>query len=171
MKEIVAEEKLGLEVRTWIDLLPDYRRSFRMMNMFFVFTMVVVSVVLVFLIFNTVHMGVVERTREIGTLRAMGLTRTGVVRGFLQEGIVLGLVGAGAGILLGLAVGASINAAEITYQPPTIPYFAKLEVFVLEYPTGMLIGFFGCAGLAVLASLPAAWRGARLEIADALRDS
>ena len=115
-------------------------------------------------------MGVVERTREIGTLRAMGMSQGGVIRGFLMEGFILGLAGAAGGVLMGIVLGQIINAAEIVYQPPMVPYFTKVEVFVLRSPIGMLVGFTGCLVVAVLASIPAARRAAKMVIADALRD-
>jgi putative ABC transport system permease protein len=170
LHEVIESEGYDFEVKSWMDLLPDYVRSLKVLDMFFVFTLSIVSVVLLFLIFNTIYMGVVERTREIGTLRAMGMSQRGVIGGFLMEGSILGLAGAAGGVLMAIVLGQIINAAEIVYHPPMVPYFAKVEVFVLRFPIGMLVGFTGCFVVAVLASVPAARRAARMVVADALRD-
>ncbi len=170
LHRVIESEGYDFEVKSWMELLPDIVRSMKVLDMFFVFTLSIVSVVLLFLILNTVYMGVVERTREIGTVRAMGMPQGGVIRGFLMEGVILGLAGAAGGVLMGIVLGQIINAAEIVYQPPMVPYFTKVEVFVLRSPIGMLVGFTGCLVVAVLASIPAARRAAKMVIADALRD-
>ena len=170
LHRVIESEGYDFEVRSWMELLPDIVRSMMVLDMFFVFTISIVSVVLLFLILNTVYMGVVERTRESGTLRAMGMPQRGVIGGFLMEGSILGLAGAAGGVLMAIVLGQIINAAEIVYHPPMVPYFAKVEVFVLRSPIGMLVGFTGCFVVAVLASIPAARRAAKMVIADALRD-
>ena len=82
---------------------------------------------------------------------------------------MLGIIGAGLGVLLSLAVAALINSAEIVYHPPIVAYYTKLEVFVLDNPAAVAASFFGSLLVAVIASLPAARRAARMSIADALR--
>ena len=88
---------------------------------------------------------------------------------FLLEGFLLGSIGAGFGVFLGLLVAELINKAEIVYHPPFVPFYAKLEVLVLQNPASIAASFSGSLLVAVLASLPAARRAARMNIADALR--
>ncbi|MFT5584747.1 MAG: putative ABC transport system permease protein [Cognaticolwellia sp.] len=57
--------------------------------------------VMVLAIFNTMTMSVLERTGEIGVMRAMGQTRVGAVGLFLVEAISIGIIGGGAGVLVG----------------------------------------------------------------------
>jgi putative ABC transport system permease protein len=118
-------------------------------------------------IINTLSMSVFERTREIGTMLAVGVRRREVLQLFLLEGAVLGvaggLLGAGLGRLL-VAVVASLgirfhisglNAVSIL-RPTVTPTFVASAVGVAT------------AG-ALLASLWPAWRASRLDPVEALR--
>lgn len=81
-----------------------------------------------FLIFNTISVSVVRRRVEIGILRALGVTRGGILAAFLGEAAVLGLAGALVGIVLGRLmatgavgmVGATVEALYVSSQPGAI---------------------------------------------------
>lgn len=169
MRRLIAERDLNLEMRTWLEMNPNHVRSLQMMDMFFVFIFCVIAVVLIFTIYNTMVMSVVERTREIGTLRAMGMMRSGIVGLFTMEGLLLGAIGGALGLLLGVAGAAIINAFEILYQPPYVPVYAKMEVMVLRVPWMMLASLAGCVLIATLAALMPAWTASRMVVVDALR--
>jgi ABC-type lipoprotein release transport system permease subunit len=86
---------------------------------------VLVSVLMVIVavgIVNTLAIAIRERTREIGTLRAIGMQRGQVLRLTLMEAFLLGLGGAVLGAALGAAVGGGLNAAGIEL-PETMQYF------------------------------------------------
>jgi ABC-type antimicrobial peptide transport system permease subunit len=82
----------------------------------------ILLVIVVVGILNTLAIAIRERTREIGTLRAIGMQRTQVLRLTLLEAFLLGLSGALLGAVLGAAVGAGLNAAAIEL-PETMQYF------------------------------------------------
>ena len=71
--ELNRQENLGIEQRSCWELNPNHQRSLDMMDMFFSFAFCIVAVVLVFTIYNTMMMGIVERTCEVGEIRAMGV--------------------------------------------------------------------------------------------------
>ena len=81
-----------------------------------------------FLIYNTISVSVVRRRFEIGILRALGVTRAGILAGFLGEAAVLGLLGAIGGIVLGrlMAIGAvrmvaaTVESLYVSSQPGAI---------------------------------------------------
>jgi putative ABC transport system permease protein len=75
-------------------------------------------------IVNAMLMSVHERTREIGTIRALGLRRAGVVRLFLLEGFVLGSVAASLGILIGGALVLHLGARGIAMDTITLAWMA-----------------------------------------------
>ena len=142
-----------------------------MMDLFFSFAFAIVAVVLVFTIYNTVMMGIVERTQEIGTLRTMGATRPAILRLFLWEGTLIGAIGGLGGLALGALAAALVNASTITYQPPTVPFHTKLEVRVLEEPALIAAALGSCLVVALVASFFPARRASRLAIVDALRSA
>ncbi|MBL9145769.1 MAG: ABC transporter permease [Verrucomicrobiaceae bacterium] len=167
--ELAREHHLEWEHRDCWELNPNHARSLSMVNMFFAFAFCIVAVVLVFTIYNTMMMGIVERTREIGAMRAMGVTRAGIVTMFVQEGIVLGLLGGCAGIVAGLVTAWAVNHSMILYTPPYFNVQAKLEVACLHSPMIVTGSFLSSFCVAVIGALFPARRASRLEIAEALR--
>jgi putative ABC transport system permease protein len=107
---------------------------------------------------NTMLMAVVERRREIGIMKAVGVGTGPVLATFLQEALVLGAVGVVAGTLLG------VLAANIL----TIPSLIGITI-TLDVPAQLMLEAFGIALVtALLGGLYPAARAARLNVADAL---
>ena len=140
-----------------------------MMDMFFLFAFCIISVVLVFTIYNTMMMSVMERVREIGTVRAIGFTRKDIIRLFTIEGLLLGIAGSILGLILAVVVAWIINCAEILYILPMVTMYAKLEVLVASSPGIMAASFFSCLLVALVGAFYPARRAGRMVIADALR--
>ena len=126
-------------------------------------------VVLVFTIYNTMTMSVMERVREIGTMRAMGANRPEVTRVFALEGGFLGVVGGVLGLILGLGIAAIINRAGIYYAPPFVTMYAKLEVFITQAPWAVAGSLAICLLVALVGAILPSRRASRWEIVDALR--
>lgn len=169
LKKLEEQGKLPLEWRNCWDLNPNEVRAVRMMDIFFGFAFCIVAVVLVFTIYNTMMMTVMERVREIGTIRTLGLTRVQVVRMFMMEAVVLGATGGLVGELLALLVSGIIDRVEILYIPPMVSMYAKLEVLVASAPNVMAAGFFGCLLVTLAGAYFPARRASRMEITAALR--
>jgi ABC-type lipoprotein release transport system permease subunit len=115
--------------------------------------MVIVAVGIV----NTLAIAIRERTREIGTLRAIGMQRTQVLRLTLLEAFLLGLGGAVAGAAGGVALAAAVNAAEIAL-PESMQYFLLQQNLHLAVRPGAVLLFV--AFVAALTTLAAAWPAA-----------
>jgi len=121
------------------------------------------------------YMIVVEKTRDIGILKALGASSNGIMSIFLSYGLALGVVGSGVGVVLGLLFVYYINEIEkvITYITgrkvfdETIYYFPEIPTAV--YPTMVIWVALGAMLIAVLASVFPARRAARLHPVVALR--
>jgi putative ABC transport system permease protein len=111
-------------------------------------------------------MTVIERTREIGTLRAIGLKRSGVIRLFATESLLLSLIGCVTGLLLALTTRWGINLANISYTPPNS---ASAVPLLVDIDAGRVVFTFVlmCAIGTLAAYLPAR-RAAKSDIIDAL---
>jgi putative ABC transport system permease protein len=137
-----------------------------MFDMIFSFILAIVLTIVVMSVANAMGMSVVERTREIGTLRAIGLRRSGVVRLFVTEALLLVVLGCLAGMLLTLLVRAGVNAAALSYTPPNGTGRVLLRVGLdpgkLLFTTGVL------SLLGLLAALFPARRAARQPVTDSL---
>ncbi len=124
-----------------------------------VFALLALAIVIsLFGIANTLALSIHERTRELGMLRAIGMSRRQVRTMIRYEAVITALIGAILGMVLGL-----IFAALIA-QP------LKDEGFTLSYPIGSLIVLLVLAGFAgVLAAIPPARRASRLNVLQSLQ--
>jgi lipoprotein-releasing system permease protein len=118
---------------------------------------------------------VVEKTRDIGILKSLGASPWGVLGIFLSYGISLGVVGSGAGLLMGLAIVSHINQiadalGRLTGTPvfdPSVYYFYKIPTLVEPLTVALVV--LGAVAIAVLASVAPAVRAASLHPVQALR--
>ena len=118
---------------------------------------------------------VVEKTKDIGTLKALGASARGVMTIFLGYGLSLGFVGAGCGVVLGLAFVRYINEIEDFLSWVSGQEVFNAEVyFFREIPTAVhppMVAAVACGAvaIAVLASVLPAMRAARMHPVEALR--
>ena len=160
---------MDLEVRDFTEISPFYGQVTGMFGAIFTFIAAIMGVIVLFTVVNTMGMSVMERTAEIGTARAIGLRRGGIRRQFLLEGMILGAIGATAGILLGIGIAIIVNRSGLTWLPPGQSAPSPLAVMVdgmWKLHGGIWIGLMLMTTLAAL--LPAN-RAARLPVVDALR--
>jgi putative ABC transport system permease protein len=158
-----------LVVLDFRSLNPFYVQSQQLFNTIFGFIYCLIAAIVLFTVGNTMNMAVVERTVEIGTLRSIGVRRSGIRGLFVLEGFLLGVAGAFAGLVSALAVAWGINHAGLTWLPPgsALPIPLELRIWGEQK---MLAG--ACLGVVVIATLSAFWpahRAARMIIVDALR--
>ena len=128
------------------------------LNFFSVVTLFVGS----FLIYNAFAMTVVERTREIGMQRAIGMTRGQIILGVLLEAGILGAVGAFVGIWGGLLLARGLVVFMSSFTGQTIEQ-------VSATPETMLRAFAVGVTVTIIAALAPAWQASRISPLQALR--
>ena len=155
-----------LDFRT---LNPFFVQTIQMFNAIFGFIFVLIASIVLFTVGNTMSTAVMERTVEIGTIRAMGLRQRGVQRLFVLEGTLLGVAGAASGAVFAIVVAGFVNWLGLTWLPPGSG--DRLPLLLLVWgETPMILGT--TLGLIAVATLSAWWparRASRLNIVDALR--
>jgi putative ABC transport system permease protein len=155
-----------VEIKTWQELSDFYTQVHGMFDMIFGFIFSIVITVVIMSVANSMGMTVIERTREIGTLRAIGLKRSGVIRLFTIESMLLTLIGCGTGLLIALGVRWGINVANISYTPPNS---ASAVPLLIDMDTGRIFFTFIMMGVVgTLAAYMPARRAAKKDIIDAL---
>lgn len=170
LEALLAESGLaGLEVLDFEALNPIYRQTNEFMDSMFGFIALLIGVIVLFTIGNTMSTAVVERTAEIGTLRAMGLRRSGIRRLFLCEALQLGLIGAASGVVVALGVAYAINHSGWSWTPPGYAYAYLILVRVGEDLPLLAGSVTGIIGVTLLSAWWPARRAARSMIVDALR--
>ena len=107
-----------LEIKSWLELAPFYRKVVTLYQSIFSIMGTIVVLVVLLSTTNTMLMSIMERTREIGTIRAYGISRGQLMLNFLMEGGLIGLVGAGFGAVGAYAFAQFINRVGIMMPPP-----------------------------------------------------
>lgn len=171
IRDILAADFPDLECRTWIELAPFYEQITSYLRVIFLFMFTIIASIVVFTIYNTLAASIVERTSEIGTLRAMGVTRTRIASLFIFEAVFMGIAGGLIGVGMALLLGTIFNQMNIHFNPPSTAYFTKVEVLVFHEPMILVLGFAIAVLAAVGSSIFPSVNASRMAIVDALRHS
>ncbi|KRE44036.1 ABC transporter permease [Knoellia sp. Soil729] len=165
-----SRSQVGRALEATVDDLPivtvkdqaefaDEQRTQINQMLYLIYALLGLAVVIAILgIINTLALSVIERTREIGLLRAVGLSRRQLKRMLRLESIVIALLGATLGIGLGVAFGIALQRS-----------LRDDGIDVLAVPWPQLVLFVGIAGLVgILAAWWPGWRASRLDILRAV---
>jgi len=156
-----------LTVQTWIDQAFFYRSVRDLYNRIFGALGMIIGVIVVFVVTNAMAMAIIERTREIGTLRALGTLPGQLMRTLALEGMVLGGVGALAGALLSLAVSLLLYVVPVEMPPPpgrSVGYPLNITIDATLY----LVTFAVMVALTMLASAWVARKTVHMPVVQAL---
>jgi lipoprotein-releasing system permease protein len=161
-------------VETWEDRRKDYLRAVNTEKVLLVIVLSFIVLLGGFIILATLTLTVVEKTRDIGILAALGAGRRGILGIFLTNGFLIGLLGSALGVGLGLLFTANINNVKdgldeigVRVFPPDIYLFKEIPT-VLDVAAVLWI-VAGSTAVAFLAGLLPALRAARLDPVVALR--
>jgi len=160
---------LPLYAADFTQYFPEYSQVKLMFRTIFGFIAVLMGTIVLFTIANTMSTSVIERTDEIGTLRALGLRPSGIQRLFLLEGLLLGLLGVSLGVLLSLAAALLVNGSGMTWVPPNRATAVPLTVSLWQSHALVSGVALSLMVLAVLSSWWPARCAARSPIVEALR--
>jgi putative ABC transport system permease protein len=107
-----------LALQSWLEQAPFYRSVKALYNRIFGALGLIIGAIVVFVVANAIAMAVVERTREIGTLRALGTLPAQLVRSFALEGLILGGLGGALGATIAGAVSLALLLLPVQMPPP-----------------------------------------------------
>ena len=133
--------------------------------MYLILTLIVV--VAAFNIVSTLVMVVVDRTREIGILKSMGMTDRMILRVFMIQGLSIGAIGTTAGAILGLVAAWVLDTFEIIKIPAEVYFVENLPVSIHAADIGMIVGVSFL--IALLATIYPALQASRLQPVRAIR--
>jgi putative ABC transport system permease protein len=157
----------GQAIRTWLDQAHFYVAVRQLYDRIFGLLGLVLVAMVLFAVSNTLGMAVLERTREVGTLRAMGTLPGQVVRNFALEGLVIGAAGAVLG--MAVAVGTALTCELLGLQMPPPPGSSVGYPLHIDLPPAL---FAVTAVVIVVSAAAAAWvvsrQAARKSIVEAL---
>jgi putative ABC transport system permease protein len=163
-----AARGLPLEIKRWDELSDFYKAVQRMYGGLFDVIKGIIAAMFLFGIANTMTMTVSERVREIGTLRAIGTKKTGIIALFLCEGFLLGALGGVFGLGAGILAAELINASGGFHIPPPPGFNLGYDALIFLEPGVLFYAFVSTIVVATASSLYPAWRAANLTIVEAL---
>jgi lipoprotein-releasing system permease protein len=126
-----------------------------------------IMVVAAFNIVGTLTMVVTDKTREIGILRAMGLTSPAVARVFLVQGAVIGVVGTAIGLVLGLLVSYVVDRSGWVRINPAVYFIDHLPVHIEWQDVGVVV--LASLAIALFATVYPSRSAAALTPVEAIR--
>ena len=165
----------GYSIQTWRELQGPMVEMVRLQTTLLNTLLFLIIAVAGFGILATFFMIVVEKTRDIGTLKALGASNRGVMSIFLSYGLLLGMTGSGVGLIGGLIFVRYINqiagllerfTGQVVFDP-TVYYFKDIPTTVHPWTLTWVMG--GAVLIAVIASVLPALRAARMNPVRALR--
>ncbi len=156
-----------IAIRHWKELAVFYEQVRLLYVGIFGFVGAVLVVIVILSAAIVMTMAVAERTREIGTLRAIGTRPSGILRMFLAEGIAIAIVGCLAGTLFALLVRAVLNASGLILPPPPGATHG-MPIQVRFYPLAYAAGLAAMIVTMGVASYFPARRASRVSIVEAL---
>jgi putative ABC transport system permease protein len=163
--ETNAQGRPAFEIHTWKKLTPFFN-IVRMIDVMTFFIKLMLIAIVLISIMNVMIMAVYERTREIGTIAAIGTLPGRILSMFIIEGLSLGLFGAISGTVLGGLAVALLNAIKIRFN------FGRQQGLILVSSidlTDILVVAAIVVAVAVLAGFRPAFQASRLDPIKALR--
>lgn len=129
--------------------------------------LLLIVIVAAFNIVGTLTMVVTDKTREIGILRAMGLSAKSVYKIFVIQGIIVGLVGTVTGAIVGIAVAQLFDRGRFISLDPSVYFIDHLPIKVQPFDSMLII--FASIVVATVATLYPSRRAAELAPVEAIR--
>lgn len=172
LSEQLQNDYRDLEVKSWREIAPDLRYVFDIQDLSLYLVMIIIIIGLIFSIINTMLMAVMERTRELGMLRAIGMNKNRTFSMVMLETVFLTMVGSPAGLLLGWLTisyfgmnGIDLSAFSeglegwgfTTMIYPSLAFKYYLNIVLLV------------AAAALISALYPAWRALKLRPVEAIR--
>ncbi|BDG04087.1 ABC transporter permease [Anaeromyxobacter oryzae] len=170
MQKVPSEDWTGqkLDVTTWEDEMGQFKQFIFGVRALTWLLVIVLMVVVIIGILNTLLIAIRERTREIGTMRAIGMQRRKVLWLFVLETVLLGVAGSGGGALVACLVAGLVNLVGIRIPESMQIFIMQERLRFLLQPGAITAYVVVLSGVTVVAALFPALRAARLRPVTAM---
>ncbi len=161
--------------KTWQEMNRSLFSALKLekVTMFIILTLIILVAALN--IISTLIMVVMEKHKDIAILKSIGASPGGIMRIFMVEGAIIGVVGTLAGAVFGVGVAMNLEWVVSLIEgifhfkilPPSVYYIDKLPSHVEPMTVGIIVAF--SLGISFLATLYPSWQAARMRPVDSLR--
>jgi putative ABC transport system permease protein len=156
------------QIVPWYSLADFYNKTVALYTKQMQGIKLIIALIILLSILNTMTTSVMERIGEIGTSMALGIKRVGIIRLFVSEAVLIGVLGGGFGLLMGSLLAWVISSIGIPMPPP--PGMGRGYTGEILVTTDIAVDALLLAvGTTLAASIYPAWRASKMQIVDALR--
>ncbi len=162
--------KDGLEVKTWLQLNEFYTQTVEMYDAQFGVLRLIILLLVLLSVANGVNMSIFERIGEFGTMMAVGNRGGSVFVLIIKENLIIGAIGATAGVMLGIVLATAISAIGIPMPPPPnsdLPYTGHVLIIPSVVLSSFAVGLIATVGASLLPAL----RVRRIPVVEALNQN
>jgi putative ABC transport system permease protein len=160
--------KNEFQVVPWYELADFYNKTVALFTKQVHGIRLIIAVIILLSVSNTMTISVMERTGEIGTAMALGVKRTGILRLFMSEAVLLGCVGSLLGLLAGKLLADLISDIGIPMPPPPGTAHGYTAEVLFSWDNA-LVSLALVISTTLIASIYPAWRASRMQIVESLR--
>ena len=166
---VKLQKELGFPfyVKTWIDLNRSLFSALKLEKLAMFWILALIVTVACFNIAATMIMVVMEKTKDIGILKAIGADNNSIRLIFTLQGFIVGAVGTALGVAGGLGLGYLLEKYQFIKLPRDIYYIDRFPVDIQYTDVGAIVA--AALAISLLACLYPAWQASRLNPVDALR--
>ncbi|MDU0457479.1 MAG: lipoprotein-releasing ABC transporter permease subunit [Geobacteraceae bacterium] len=174
-RTINREMGTGFYARDWMQMNKNilFALKTEKIVMFIILTLIVL--VAAFGIASTLFMVVMEKTRDIAILKSMGATGTSIMKIFVLEGLIIGIIGTILGVASGLLIALNLEPIVNAIQKATGQNFFSKDIYYLDHfpslvvQSDVILISVTAVLISFLATLYPAWQASRMLPAEALR--
>ena len=153
--------------QSWMVTNQDLFAALKLEKLVMWIILFLIVVVAAFNIVSTLVMVVVDRTREIGILKSMGMGDKGILHIFVLQGLWIGIIGATAGTILGSGLCWVLDTYEIIKLDPNVYFVDRLPVALQLWDVVLIV--LATVGVAYAATIYPALQASKLEPVEAIR--
>ena len=163
------EERLGLsyQVRDWMEMHKNLYAALKLEKMAMFIILILIILVAAFNIVGTLIMVVSDKFKDIAILKSMGARSSAIMRIFILEGLIIGLIGTVLGIIGGVILATLQNTYRIVALPPDVYYISHLLIKIT--PRDLILVIVSAISISLVATIYPSWQASKLDPTEALR--